>query len=109
MGTIILRNVRIEGVWNKYTVDFPLDEDVNILVGDNGIGKTTILNILHSIVGNLIGLFNKTDRSYRSAHIEFSEDYSVRVWTDEKGIPVSERTIVCKISQTDSGTIKKII
>ncbi len=30
-------------------------------------------------------------------------------WTDEKGMPSSERTIVCKIYQTDSETIKKII
>lgn len=89
MGTIILRKIRIEGVWNKYTVDFPLDEDVNILVGDNGIGKTTILNILYSIIRNLFGLY-KIDQSYRSAHIEFSDDYSVSVSTDEKGIKNAE-------------------
>lgn len=44
---------------------------------------------------------------------EYLDGYTVfdadGFWTDEKGIPVSERTIVCKISQTDAGTIKKII
>jgi len=45
---MILTNIKIEGLFNKFNYDIQLDkkEEVTILYGLNGIGKTTILNIL---------------------------------------------------------------
>lgn len=78
MNNCVIKHVHIEGLWNKYTIDFPLDEDVNILVGNNGVGKTTILNIILSIlVGKPV-----VDISYSSARIVFSKDYSAEVKTE---------------------------
>lgn len=48
----VIDHVRIERLWGRLTVDFPLDHDVNILTGVNGSGKTTILDIIASILDN---------------------------------------------------------
>lgn len=78
MDKIIIKRVQIEGLWNKYNIDFLLEQDVNILVGNNGVGKTTILNIILSILaGKPAG-----DISYTSARIEFSKDYTAVVETE---------------------------
>ena len=34
-------------IWNKLTVQFPAHDDVNIIMGINGSGKTTFLNNLY--------------------------------------------------------------
>ena len=38
--------IKIEKLWNNVDIKWKLDPKVNILVGKNGSGKTTILNIL---------------------------------------------------------------
>lgn len=40
-----IERVEIKGLWNRYDVDWQLNPDVNILVGENGTGKSTIFNI----------------------------------------------------------------
>lgn len=39
-------NVSITGFWGKFSLTFLLYEDVNILIGANGSGKTTFMDIL---------------------------------------------------------------
>ena len=41
-------NISITGFWQKYTVSSQFNDDVNIVIGKNGTGKTTFMNILHS-------------------------------------------------------------
>ena len=36
----------IKGLWNRFDVNWTLNSDVNILVGENGTGKSTILNLI---------------------------------------------------------------
>jgi ABC-type cobalamin/Fe3+-siderophores transport system ATPase subunit len=36
-------NISIRGLWNRFDVSWQLNQDVNILVGENGTGKSTIL------------------------------------------------------------------
>ncbi len=42
----ILNNVVINGFWDKYTFKLELYPDVNFLIGANGSGKTTAINII---------------------------------------------------------------
>ena len=46
-----IERIEIKGLWNRYDVDWQLNPDVNILVGENGTGKSTILAILYIVVG----------------------------------------------------------
>lgn len=43
-----LERIQIEGLWGRYDVDWRLHPDVNILVGENGTGKSTILQLAAS-------------------------------------------------------------
>ena len=38
-----IENINIKGLWGRYDVNWQLHADVNILVGENGTGKSTIL------------------------------------------------------------------
>lgn len=78
MDNIIIKRAQIRGLWNRYNVDLTLNEDVNILVGDNGVGKTTILDIIISILSNNLEAYG-IDRKYYSAQIELTNGYEVRV------------------------------
>ncbi|MDM8564794.1 AAA family ATPase [Candidatus Halobeggiatoa sp. HSG11] len=41
-----IKKVEIKNMWNKYDIEWNLNENVNILAGDNGSGKTTILDLI---------------------------------------------------------------
>jgi energy-coupling factor transporter ATP-binding protein EcfA2 len=41
-----LKHVEITGLWGGRTVKFDLKSDVNFLIGANGSGKTTVVNVL---------------------------------------------------------------
>ena len=53
MSKIRVSEVNVS-LWNKYQIQFPANQDVNIIMGINGSGKTTFLNNLHkSILGSV--------------------------------------------------------
>lgn len=43
-------DVSIAGFWQKFTVKSAFREDVNVVIGKNGTGKTTFMNILHAVL-----------------------------------------------------------
>lgn len=45
-----IKSVKIDGFWHRMKGDCSFFEDVNIIIGRNGTGKTTFMNILHSIL-----------------------------------------------------------
>lgn len=87
---MIVKHIHIEGLWGKYIVDFPLNDDVNILVGNNGVGKTTILDIIFSIITDEYD--NKIICSkYKKAVLLFEDNIKVEVSTDDNG----NKTAIC--------------
>lgn len=55
-STCALKKFQIEGLFGKYNVDLEFKNNINIYVGENGIGKTTILNCIYY---TLSGKFKK--------------------------------------------------
>ena len=54
-----LKLFEITNLFNQFDVSLPLDEKVNIFLGENGMGKTTILNCLYYVLsGNIEKLNN---------------------------------------------------
>lgn len=41
-----IKSIKIEKLYGKYDFDWNLRSDVNIIAGDNGSYKTTLLNII---------------------------------------------------------------
>ncbi|MCF5901218.1 AAA family ATPase [Aeromonas veronii] len=59
-----IERVTVEGFWGDRTLDFGFNEDVNFIIGINGSGKTTAINI---VVAALTANFSELDR------LEFSK------------------------------------
>ncbi len=52
-----LKLFEIKNLFNQFDVSIPLDSDINIFLGENGMGKTTILNCLYCVLsGNIENL-----------------------------------------------------
>lgn len=47
--TKYIERIEIKGLWGRYDVDWTLNSDVNILVGENGTGKSTILQAVKNL------------------------------------------------------------
>lgn len=45
-----IHSVRIDDFWHRFNASCEFNEDVNIIIGRNGTGKTTFMNILHAVL-----------------------------------------------------------
>ena len=45
-----IKRFQIEELFGIYNVDIPFEDDINIFVGENGLGKTTILNCINYVL-----------------------------------------------------------
>lgn len=84
MRNYFIESFKITKLWDYRDIDLTFNNDVNILIGPNGSGKTTVLNLLHSILS--FNCQTILDISFNKAEIKLKdfEDSSVR--TVEIGI-----------------------
>lgn len=59
-----LEYIGIFGLFGRYNIEIPFDKQVNIFIGENGLGKTTILNCIYFVLEKKFS---------RLANIDFSE------------------------------------
>lgn len=59
-----LEYINIYGLFGTYNIEIPFDKQVNIFIGENGLGKTTILNCIYFILEKKFS---------RLANIQFNE------------------------------------
>ena len=45
-----IKKLSVKKLWNKYTFSIDFDKDITILIGKNGSGKSTILNIVYLLL-----------------------------------------------------------
>lgn len=45
-----IAKVEIKGLWDRYDIDWNLNNDVNVLAGINGSGKSTILDLIRGLI-----------------------------------------------------------
>ena len=56
---VLIKRFQIKELFGIYNVDIPFENHVNIFVGENGLGKTTILNCLNYVLqGDVDNLYN---------------------------------------------------
>lgn len=66
-----IQSVSINGFWQRLDAFCSFNDDVNIIIGRNGTGKTTFMNILHSILSLDIEEINNND--FNSAEIKLKD------------------------------------
>ena len=71
MLSYYIESFKVTKLWGYQDFDLPFNRDVNILIGPNGSGKTTVLNLLHSIltadISNITNIkFDQTEIKLRS-------------------------------------------
>ena len=77
-----IQSVEIKGFWHSKKITATFDDEVNIIIGRNGTGKTTFMNILQSILSvDTEGLF---ENYFENAHIELKDGSKSRKITVER-------------------------
>lgn len=66
-----LERIRIQGLLNKYDVELYLNKPVTILIGANGIGKTTIIRLIDNLYNiNLVDIVSAPFKRMEYTYIE---------------------------------------
>ena len=66
-----IKSFNITKLWGNRNIDLTFHKDVNLLIGPNASGKTTILNLLHSIL--TMDLRSISDIDFEEAVIELGD------------------------------------
>ncbi|MFA5584413.1 MAG: AAA family ATPase [Bacteriovoracaceae bacterium] len=62
-----VESFEIYGFWHRFDVRCGFNDDVNIIIGRNGTGKTTFMNILHSVL--TVDLNGLSENEFHSAKV----------------------------------------
>ena len=86
MRNYFIQSFKITKLWGYRDINLTFNNDVNILIGPNGSGKTTVLNLLHSILSTDIPKL--LDVNFEQAEIKLREfkGNSVRTVTAEVNV-----------------------
>jgi len=68
----IIQSFTIKGLFGLYDVHIPFENDVMILIGENGMGKTQIMNLLYCVLNNNLNKINV--KNIDSIHLESLEN-----------------------------------
>ncbi|WP_432760527.1 AAA family ATPase [Pseudomonas aeruginosa] len=105
----IIDTVTMEGFWGDRTLSFKLNEDVNFIIGMNGSGKTTAVNL---IVAALTADFNELDRhDFSKITIKLKTENGRKkpsvtvIKTASKDTPFATITYEIKESSTDKAIV----
>ena len=102
MSNYFIESFKIDKLWDYRNIDLTFNNDVNVLIGPNGSGKTTILNLLHAILsGDLrsvvnfnfehakIGLKSFKDNSVCTIKVDIGDELlKLKVGQKEHSVPI---------------------
>lgn len=77
-----ISSVEINGFWQKYKIQSVFDSDVNIVIGMNGTGKTTFMNILYAVLSADIDALFEND--FSSVILKLSNGQNTKTIKAEK-------------------------
>lgn len=78
---VIIKRFQIKKLFGLYNVDIPFENYLNIFVGENGLGKTTILNCLNYVLQCDVDNLYNTD--FDEIIITFKNEKNINIKHDE--------------------------
>lgn len=92
---MILSNLEVKGLYGNYNYSVDFNTDITLIYGTNGCGKTTILNIITSIItGSIYKLF-----SYKFNRITLN-------YFDENNKRQKKKIVLCRMPETEAIELK---
>jgi len=92
-----IKKLSVEKLWNKHTFTIDFNDDITILIGKNGSGKSTILNLIDNLLSN-----GKNNKLYEFSSINLSFDEKREITVKQTSLNMQD-----KIEELDS--IKNLI
>ena len=96
MNRYFIESFKIDKLWGYLDMNLIFEPDVNILIGPNGSGKTTVLNLLHSILS--ADLRSVLDVKFEQAVIKLKEFEGKSVRTVK--VEVADRLLKLSVGWT---------
>ena len=109
----IIKSFTIENLFNKYKVVIPFDEPIKILIGENGSGKTTILNALYYTLASNFNRLKELD--FDRIILQFSSGDEAIVVRENifrrsrKGLPIEFIRMGKLLSESDYNNLLRMI
>ncbi len=108
MTTSFIKSFSVYGLFGKDDVHIPFDENIKILIGENGIGKTQILNIFYySLTRNFSKLsefpFDKIEILFDTKLTSIDRQELIDCFKDKKGFSEFDKIV------SDSGALPEIL
>ncbi len=97
----MLESIKIKKLFGLFDYHITLDtsENITILTGPNGYGKTTILNIIYHFFNQQFSYFQKLN--FESIHFEFSENKRMELTKKEKQAALTNNLAIFPRVYTD--------
>ena len=105
----ILESVKIEGLWGSVNLSFSMDKKFNFLIGRNGSGKTTVVNLISSALKGDVEAISKIPFNRIEINLLASKPRrkpSIVVYK-ESPTQTDEEKIIYEIKHLASGEPKK--
>lgn len=89
--------IKIENVKNiKHAeIEFPLEQSLSLIVGNNGSGKSTILLALSQAIRNSLKLLNSDDYDH-SSNVEIGLDGKIDIWPGKNNWNLPKKTVALR-------------
>lgn len=99
-----IQSIKITGFWGSKIAEAELRDDVNIIIGRNGTGKTTFMNIVHAVLA--VDANALLENAFKEVRLTLSDGEkirtvrAVRTEADSSPFPLIKYTISRKVYET---------